>query len=139
MGVIVPKTSDGRLIYAINYLGYPMVGTTDDICEPTHFVGVEQKDEDFILKEYRAIVGEDYDYDKTLKSKWAGIRPLVKAGEESVDTGFRKKIDKMIKNAKNTVQGKTGSSSKNLVRDHVVEISPEGLVSLMGGKWTSFR
>ena len=35
-GVIVPKTEDGRLLFIINYLGHPMVGTTDVKCDITH-------------------------------------------------------------------------------------------------------
>jgi len=38
-GIIIPKTSDGRLIFIINYLGHAMVGTTDDKCDITHTVG----------------------------------------------------------------------------------------------------
>lgn len=35
-GIIIPKTKDGRLIFIINYLGHPMVGTTDEKCEVTN-------------------------------------------------------------------------------------------------------
>lgn len=34
-GIIIPKTSDGRLIYIINYLNHAMIGTTDDMCDVT--------------------------------------------------------------------------------------------------------
>ncbi len=36
-GIIIPETKDGRLIFVINYFGHPMVGTTDEFCERTHF------------------------------------------------------------------------------------------------------
>jgi glycerol-3-phosphate dehydrogenase len=36
-GIIIPKTKDGRLIFVINYLGHPMVGTTDEMSEVTHY------------------------------------------------------------------------------------------------------
>lgn len=35
-GIIIPQTEDGRLLFVINYLGHPMVGTTDVKSEPTH-------------------------------------------------------------------------------------------------------
>ena len=35
-GMIVPETTDGRLLFVINYYGYPMVGTTDEFCDSTH-------------------------------------------------------------------------------------------------------
>ena len=37
-GIIIPKTKDGRLIYIINYLGVPMIGTTDEQCDLTEHV-----------------------------------------------------------------------------------------------------
>jgi glycerol-3-phosphate dehydrogenase len=37
-GIIIPKTKDGRLLFIINYLGHPMVGTTDEKCEVSHFI-----------------------------------------------------------------------------------------------------
>jgi len=37
-GIIVPKTKDGRLMFIINYMGHPMVGTTDEKCDVTHHV-----------------------------------------------------------------------------------------------------
>lgn len=36
-GIIIPETKDGRLLFVINYYGHPMVGTTDEICERTHY------------------------------------------------------------------------------------------------------
>ena len=36
-GIIIPETKDGRLIFVINYFGHPMVGTTDEFCDKTHF------------------------------------------------------------------------------------------------------
>jgi len=47
-GVIIPKTKDGRLIFIINYLGHPMVGTTDEKCEVTHYCAPTEKEIDFI-------------------------------------------------------------------------------------------
>lgn len=54
-----------------------MVGTTDEKCDITHFVGAPKSDVDFIFKEMRKIFGEGFDYEKNLESAWAGIRPLV--------------------------------------------------------------
>jgi len=61
-GIIIPKTSDGRLIFIINYLGHAMVGTTDDKCEITHNVEPTEEDIKFITKELKSIFGEDFDY-----------------------------------------------------------------------------
>jgi len=82
-GVIIPKTKDGRLIFIINYLGHPMVGTTDEKCEVTHYCAPTEKEIDFICQELQPYFGEDYDFKGNLMSAWAGIRPLVKAGSEA--------------------------------------------------------
>lgn len=81
-GIIIPKTKDGRLLFIINYLGHPMVGTTDIKCEVTHHCEPTQEEIDFICSELKPYFGEDYDFSKNLMSAWAGIRPLVKASEE---------------------------------------------------------
>jgi len=81
-GIIIPKTKDGRLIFIINYLGHPMVGTTDVKCDVTHYCAPTEKEIDFICSELQPYFGEDYDFKGNLQSAWAGIRPLVKAGSE---------------------------------------------------------
>jgi len=78
-GIIIPKTKDGRLIFVINYLGHPMVGTTDVQCEVTHYCEPTQEEIDMICSELEPYFGKDYDFKNNLLSAWAGIRPLVKA------------------------------------------------------------
>lgn len=152
-GIIIPKTSDGRLIFIINYLGHAMVGTTDDKCEITHTVEPLEKDIEFIIKELRAIFGDDFDYQKNLISAWAGIRPLVVETEE--DRQKKKEAEKIsgfsllaragrcfkmgILLIGRLIHGAPKEGTANLSRNHVIEESKSGLISLMGGKWTSFR
>jgi glycerol-3-phosphate dehydrogenase len=78
-GIIIPETTDGRLLFVINYMGYPMVGTTDEFCEATHDCEPTEKEIDFIIQEIRPFLGKDYDYRGNLLSAWAGLRPLVKS------------------------------------------------------------
>lgn len=80
-GVIVPETSDGRLLFIINYHGYPMVGTTDVYCEAYHSNVPDPKEIDFLIEEIKPYLGYDYDYRGNLLSAWAGLRPLVEANE----------------------------------------------------------
>ena len=47
--MIIPETTDGRLLFVINYMGYPMVGTTDEFCEASHQVEPSEKEIDFII------------------------------------------------------------------------------------------
>ena len=78
-GIIIPETTDGRLLFVINYMGYPMVGTTDEFCEATHECEPSQKEIDFIIEEIKPFLGKDYDYQGNLLAAWAGLRPLVKS------------------------------------------------------------
>jgi glycerol-3-phosphate dehydrogenase len=115
VGLMVPKTADGRVLFAVPWLGRVILGTTDtprhDLpCEPLPF----KEEVDFILNESarylrRAPARSD------VKSVWVGLRPLVKR------------------------QGVTGESTKGLSREHTVLVSRSGLVTVTGGKWTTYR
>lgn len=78
-GIIIPETTDGRLLFCINYMGHPMVGTTDVFCEPTESCEPTQEEIDFIISEIKPFLGKDYDYQGNLLASWAGLRPLVKS------------------------------------------------------------
>ena len=158
-GIIIPKTKDGRLLFIINYLGHPMVGTTDEKCDVTHFCQPTEKEIEFMFKELEPYFGEDYDYKNNLVSAWAGIRPLVKENsvksQEEIDdeamqkakmgakdyaTSFFANSVRWLAYTADKLRGKgKASATAKLSRTHVIETSQSGLVSLMGGKWTSFR
>ena len=91
-GMIVPETTDGRLLFVINYYGHPMVGTTDEFCDASHNVEPSQEEIDFICKEIKPFLGEDYDFKNNLLSAWAGLRPLVKESskDKKADSGEAK-------------------------------------------------
>jgi glycerol-3-phosphate dehydrogenase len=99
-GIIIPKTKDGRLIFIINYLGHPMVGTTDEKCDITHYCEPDQKEIDFICEELKPYFGEDYDYKENLVAAWAGIRPLVKESAKDKKTEEEDKVEILSKKQK---------------------------------------
>ena len=111
--IMVPHTSDGRVLFAIPWHGHVLVGTTDTpiasaALEP---VAMEQEIE-FILStagEYLAKAPTRRD----VLSVFAGIRPLVRA-EGTVSTAA-------------------------LSRDHIIHIDGSGLMTICGGKWTTYR
>jgi glycerol-3-phosphate dehydrogenase len=111
--VMVPHTSDGRVLFAIPWDGHTLVGTTDTpIAAPTLEPIAMEQEIDFILKtagQYlsRAPVRED------VLSVFAGIRPLVRSS--------------------------AATTTAQLSRDHVVHIDRSGLVTICGGKWTTYR
>jgi glycerol-3-phosphate dehydrogenase len=115
--LLVPKTADGRVLFAVPWLGKVILGTTDtprqDLAREPHAF---KEEIDFILNESarylsRAPTRAD------IKSIWVGLRPLVKPPEEETD----------------------GTATKRLSREHTVLVSPSGLVSVTGGKWTTYR
>ena len=112
--LLVPKTADGRVLFAVPWLGKTILGTTDtprqDLArEPAPFA-----------EEVAFILGESARYlsrgpqRSDVRSVWVGLRPLVKVQGDSVDT-------------------------KALSREHTVLIAPSGLVTVTGGKWTTYR
>ncbi|HTV59768.1 MAG TPA: glycerol-3-phosphate dehydrogenase/oxidase [Verrucomicrobiae bacterium] len=111
--LLVPKTEDGRVLFAIPWGGRLLVGTTDEEISPEAELVVTKGDVDFLLRQLNRYVARPITPDEIV-SGFAGARPLVGSGE-SEDT-------------------------KRLARDDVIEVDPaSGLISIMGGKWTTHR
>ncbi len=111
--LLIPKTEDGRVIFAIPWLGRLLVGTTDDEAQLTDEMVVTPEEVRFLLKYVNQYLNVNLT-PKDVVSAYAGVRPLVKS-----------------KDAVNT---------KKLIRDHEVEVDEaSGLVSVLGGKWTTYR
>lgn len=114
MAMLIPKTSDGRVVFAIPFADQLMLGTTDDEYndldqEPT----LRKSEVDFLLETLAQYLSPALDA-KQVKAGFGGLRPLLAADPR-----------------KNT---------KRLTRDHEVEVDEvSGLISLLGGKWTTYR
>jgi len=113
--LIVPETSDGRVLFAVPWLGHVILGTTDT---PRHDLPLEPRplaeELDFILAEAGRYLARPPGRAEILSS-WAGLRPLVKpAHGDPADT-------------------------KRISREHTILVSPHGLVTVTGGKWTTYR
>ncbi len=113
--LMVPKTADGRVLFMVPWLGKVLLGTTDT---PVQRLDAEPKplhDEvEFILNESaryltRAPKRED------VRSVWVGLRPLVK------------------------LLGEAAGATKTISREHSIVVSPSNLVTVTGGKWTTYR
>ncbi|WP_353233559.1 glycerol-3-phosphate dehydrogenase/oxidase [Diaphorobacter ruginosibacter] len=113
--LMVPKTTDGRVLFAVPWLGKVILGTTDS---PKNRLDYEPE---AMQKEVAFILGESARYLRRapqvsdVRSIWAGLRPLVKHQDD--DAGNTKKIS----------------------REHTVLVSRSGLVTVTGGKWTTYR
>jgi glycerol-3-phosphate dehydrogenase len=111
--LLIPKTDDGRVIFAIPWLGRLLVGTTDEEITLQDEMAVKEEEAEYLLKQLNRYL--DRPLNKTqIVSGFAGMRPLVASG-----------------NSRRT---------KELIRDHEVEVdSSSGLISVLGGKWTTYR
>jgi glycerol-3-phosphate dehydrogenase len=113
--MMVPKTADGRVLFAVPWLGKVILGTTDT---PRHDLALEPvafDDEVKFLLEESARYLRHAPQRQDVKSIWVGLRPLVKPLDAE------------------------GSSTKGLSREHTILVSKSGLVTVTGGKWTTYR
>lgn len=118
MGLLDPATSDGRVIFFLPWQGQTIAGTTDKPCELTHDPAPTEDDIQFILKEIRNYLSPEVHVRRgDVLSAWAGIRPLV------------------LDLSKKSKAGKTES----IARNHIISVSDSGLVTIAGGKWTTYR
>ncbi len=111
--MLIPQTDDGRLIFAIPWQGRLLVGTTDDETSLEAELTVKQQEVEYLLRHLNRYLRTPYGAGQVV-SAFAGLRPLISHGE--------------------------ARSSSKLIRDHEVEVERQsGLVSILGGKWTTYR
>lgn len=111
--LLVPKTEDGRVIFAVPWQQRLLVGTTDDGAAPDAPMVVLRGEAEYLLRQLNPYLERHLEPEQIV-SGMSGLRPLVAA------------------------RGK--GSTKELVREHEVEIDEgSGLVSILGGKWTTHR
>lgn len=117
--MLIPKTADGRVLFAVPWLGKTILGTTDTPREDLAREPAPFKEElDFILDESANYLNKPPTR-ADVKSIWVGLRPLVKPPEDDGERGSK--------------------STKKLSREHTILVSKSGLVTVTGGKWTTYR
>lgn len=110
--IMIPHTDDGRVLFAVPWHNKIIVGTTDTPVKKILDEPIAQKQEiDFILQHASRYLTKDPSL-KDVKSIFAGLRPLVK---------------------------NTAKKTAEISRDHSILISESGLISIVGGKWTTYR
>lgn len=112
--VMVPKTSDGRVLFAVPWHDKVVVGTTD-IMRPVPEIEPKplREEVDFILNTAALYMDPAPTY-ADIESVFAGQRPLAAPKHE-------------------------GKSTKELSRGHKIIVSDSGMITITGGKWTSYR
>jgi glycerol-3-phosphate dehydrogenase len=112
--LMIPKTRDGRVLFAVPWHGKLVVGTTDTLREnPKLEPEALQKESDFVLETAAGYLTKEPNR-ADVKAVFPGLRPLARPKEGSTKT-------------------------KEISRSHKVILSESGLITLTGGKWTTFR
>jgi len=113
--LMIPKTDDGRVLFAVQWHEHLLVGTTDTPLNEHSLEPRALKEEtDFIL----ATAGSYFKVKPTeedILSVFSGLRPLAAPTDSN------------------------GSSTKEISRDHKLIVSAKGLITITGGKWTTYR
>jgi glycerol-3-phosphate dehydrogenase len=113
--IMVPHTDDGRVLFVIPWHGKVLVGTTDTPMQTPDLEPRALKEEiGFILRNAARYLARD-PKESDILSIFAGQRPLVRP------------------------PGKDGGPTKAISRNHEVLVSDSGLVTIVGGKWTTYR
>lgn len=111
-GLMIPETEDGRVLFVLPWEDHALVGTTDEPAEISEHPKPLEQEIDYLLRHvtrYFNLKAEKSD----VKAVWSGLRPLV-SDPQAADTA-------------------------KLARDHVIEDSLSGLLTIAGGKWTTYR
>ena len=114
--IMVPHTDDGRVLFAVPWHHKIIIGTTDTFVESADFDSLLEpvaldEEIDFILRQ----IGRYLTKNPTrsdIRSVFAGLRPLVRGNNKN---------------------------SAELSRDHLISVSDSGLITITGGKWTTYR
>ncbi len=111
--VMVPRTEDGRVLFAVPWHNRVVVGTTDiPVADPILEPKPMDEEIDFLISHAGKYLTKRPKRSDVLSS-FAGLRSLVKSNDES--------------------------STASLSRDHTIMISNSGLITITGGKWTTYR
>ncbi|KAG0708436.1 DAO-domain-containing protein [Suillus ampliporus] len=129
MGLIDPETSDGRVVFFLPWEGGVVAGTTDDPYDMrAHIKPQDEKDAylsgddilprepeiQWVIDEVRGYLSGDIKVRRgDVLSAWSGLRPLISSG--------------------------AAGGTEALVRSHVVKVDEGGMVTIAGGKWTTYR
>lgn len=111
-GLMIPETEDGRVLFILPWQGHALIGTTDEPAEITDHPRAQDKEIAYLLRH----ISKYFDLEVTrtdIKSVWSGLRPLV-SDPQAADTA-------------------------RLARDHIIQVSASGLLTIAGGKWTTYR
>ncbi len=111
--VLIPKTDDGRVLFAIPWLGRVLIGTTDVAVDSVEPEPRAHEEEIAYLLEHANRYFQGPINQSSILSTFSGLRPLIASGAKG--------------------------ATKTISREHALFVSASGLVTIVGGKWTTYR
>ncbi|MFO7812593.1 MAG: FAD-dependent oxidoreductase [Pelovirga sp.] len=111
-GLMIPETEDGRVLFILPWEGHALIGTTDEPAPLSEHPQPLDTEINYLLRHARSYFDLQIE-PSDIKATWSGLRPLV--------------------------ANPTANDTAGLARDHILQTSPSGLVTLAGGKWTTYR
>jgi glycerol-3-phosphate dehydrogenase len=111
-GLLIPKTEDNRVLFLLPWLGHTLVGTTDNPAKVEKNPRPSEEDIQYILRHLKKYFDVPVSRED-VQAAWCGLRPLVSDPK--------------------------ASDTARLSRDHVINVGPSGLLTITGGKWTTYR
>ncbi|GJP45638.1 hypothetical protein CLOM_g5001 [Closterium sp. NIES-68] len=129
VGLIIPRTSDNRVMFMLPWLGRVVAGTTDGPAQIVDCPLPSQEEIGFILDTLGNYLDVEVHQGDVL-SAWSGLRPLVTGHVPSTSPATSASAPSLASEA---------ASTEGVVREHVVFSDASGLVTVTGGKWTTYR
>jgi len=111
-GLLIPKTEDGRVLFVLPWLGHTLIGTTEEPARPDEPPTAGGAAIEYLLRHANRYLSRRIQQ-ADIKAAWAGLRPLIR-DPRATDTA-------------------------GLARDHVIVEGPGGMITIGGGKWTTYR
>lgn len=112
-GMVIPQTKDGRVLFLLPWLGKTLAGTTDQAQNITEYPEATSDEVDYIIEHVQHYLAKPLKREQVMAT-WSGLRPLAKPESNT-------------------------SSTAAISRDHLIEVSPSNLLTIVGGKWTTYR
>ncbi|WP_185878032.1 glycerol-3-phosphate dehydrogenase/oxidase [Blattabacterium cuenoti] len=112
--LVIPKTTDGRVLFCVPWYDHVLIGTTDTLLKKSNIDPSPLEEEiDFILQNFKRYFTTEPKKSDIL-SAFSGLRPL-----------FYPKFN--------------NKETKDISRSHKIVVNPSGLINIIGGKWTTYR
>ncbi|MEJ2200313.1 MAG: FAD-dependent oxidoreductase [Desulfuromonadaceae bacterium] len=111
-GMVIPRTDDGRILFVLPWEGHALVGTTDEVAAVCDHPRVTAEEISYLLRHLNKYLDVQV-REEDILAAWSGLRPLARA--------------------------EATENTSRLVRDHFIHLSRSGLLTVSGGKWTTYR